>query len=144
MTDKTYLTIPYMAGTDGDILFAFINATFQAKTGSVKGYPGPDYGEWLIEEIYRHLLLAEKQGLFKKRWLCPSCHADLGSVSPALKQVEYEFKYKNFPAFLVRMTVPFVECPQCMDSCGIDLQGSLSFHLQEAILRAFESENIKP
>jgi hypothetical protein len=111
----------------------------------MKRYPDPDFGAWLIEEIYnKKKIFAERRGLFKKRLLCSSCSTELSRDSQVPKQIEYELKYKNFTPFTVRISIPSVECPQCKKICGVDATGALGYHLNEAIIHAFKSENIKP
>jgi hypothetical protein len=145
MEDKTYVSIPYIAGTDGDAAVAFINATFREVNDLKKRYPDPDFGAWLMNEIYfKNKILTERRGFFKKRLLCPACNTELSIQSQASKQMEYELKYKNFTPFIIQITIPSVECSQCKKICGIDPDGSLSYHLNEAIIHAFKSENIKP
>ena len=145
MKDKTYVSIPLMAGTDGDIAVEFINATFLVGNGQIKRYPDPDFGAWLMEEIYnKRKIFAEKRGFLKKKLLCSSCSTELDSFSRLPKQIEYEFKYKDLTPFIMRITIPSVECPHCKKMCGVDIDGSPGYHLNEAIIHAFESENIKP
>jgi len=145
MADKTYVTIPFMTGTDGAASVEFINVTFQEKNDFTKRYPDPDFGAWLIEEIYNlRKIFAVKRGFFRKRFLCPSCSTELSSDSQVRMQIVFELKYKNFTPFTMRITIPSIECPRCKKICGIDAIGSLGYHLNEAIIHAFKSENIKP
>ena len=63
MKNKTYVTIPMITGTVGDVSMVFVNATFQKVNESKKRFPDPDFGAWLVEQIYhakqhyRHLHL---------------------------------------------------------------------------------------
>ena len=145
MKDKNYVSIPLMTGADGDALVTFINATFQKVNESVKRYPDPDFGGWLFEQIYyKKRILAERRGVIRKKLFCFSCGAELNPDFQAPKRIEYELKYKNFDSFVVQITIPSVICPQCNKISGVDLDGSLNNHLNEAIIAAFKSENIKP
>jgi hypothetical protein len=145
MKEKTYVVIPFMAGTDDDTAIVFINATFQIKDDLVKRYPHPEFGPWLIEQIYDvQKILAEKKGLFKKKYICPSCATELNPDSRRPIESNYELAFLDFAPFTVKITIPAVECPQCKKICGIDLKDSLGCHLNDAIIHAFDSQNIKP
>ena len=134
-----------MTGTYGDTTVTFINATFQKVNETKKRYPDPDFGFWLIEEIYKNKkILADRQGTFKKKLFCSSCGAELNSDLREPKRIEYELKYMDFDPFIIQVKIPSVECPLCRRICGIDLDGSLNNQLNEAIIAAFNSENIKP
>ncbi len=143
--NRTYVSIPFMTGSDGDASVTFINATFQKVNESKKRYPDPDFGAWIFEQIYvTKKILAERRGAFKKKSFCPSCSTELFPELREPKQIEYELKYKDFDPFVIQITIPSVICPLCGRICGIDLDGSLNNHLNEAIIAAFRSENIKP
>ena len=134
-----------MTGVDGDATVIFINATFQKVNETKKRYPDSDFGFWLIEEIYKNKkILADRQGTFKKKLFCSSCGTELNSDFRGPKQIEYELKYIDFDPFIMQVIIPSVECPQCKQICGIDLDGSLNNQLNEAIIAAFNSESIKP
>lgn len=134
-----------MTGTDEDASVTFINATFQKTSRPVKRYPAPDFGIWLIEQIYNeNKVMAEKTGVLKNRLLCSSCGTELNHNDQLLRKIEYELKYNDFDPFTMQIAIPSIVCPQCSKICGVDLNGSLSYHLNEAIIRAFKSEKIKP
>lgn len=134
-----------MTGADGDASVMFVNATFQEVNETVKQYPDPDFGAWLFDEIYaKKRILAERRGILKKKLFCPSCSNELNPDLQAQKQIEYKLKYKDFNPFVVQITIPSVACPQCNKISGIDWDGSLNNHLNEAMIAAFKSENIKP
>lgn len=143
--NRVYVSIPTMTGADGDAKVRFINATFQKVSESKKRFPDPDFGAWLIEQVYSEKkMMAERRGAFKKKLYCPSCDGELSPEIREPKQIEYELQYHDFDPFVLQITVPSVTCPQCGKVCGMDLDGSLSNHLGDAIIAAFNSENIKP
>lgn len=144
LSQKTFISIPHIVGADDNVLVEFINATFQQKNTVTKKYPDPDFGAWLIEEIYnQRKIFAEKRGFKKKILLCPFCNTELNNDSPIPRMIENDFKYKDFSPFAMRITLPAIECPRCKKVCVADSSGLLSYHLNEAIIRAFKSENIK-
>jgi hypothetical protein len=141
----TYVSIPLMTGSDGDTSVTFLNATFRKINESKKRYPDPDFGAWLIEQIYHvKKIMAERRGIFRKKSFCSSCGTELNAELRLLMQIDYELKYKDFDPFSLHITIPSVACPQCNKLSGIDLDGSLVYHLNEALIAAFKSENIKP
>jgi hypothetical protein len=143
--NRAYVSIPLMTGSDGDVSVTFHHATLQQIKESKKRYPDPDFGSWLIEQIYNaKKIMAERKGAFKKRLFCSSCGAELSPEYLGPKQIELELRYKDFKPFVMQITIPSVACPQCNKVCGVDLDGSLNDHLSEAIIAAFRSENIKP
>lgn len=141
----TYVLIPLMSGTHGYASASFINATFQEVSDSKKRYPDPDFGAWLIEQIYRvKRTLAERRGIFRKKFFCSSCETELNPDFRSPKQIEHKLQYKDLEPFGLQITIPSVTCPQCNQICGIDLDGSLNSDINEAIIAAFKSENINP
>jgi hypothetical protein len=143
--NRTCVSIPLMTGSDGDMSVAFLNATFQKINETKKRYPDPDFGVWLIEQIYNvKKIMAKRRGVFRKKSFCSSCGNELNPELRLPKQIDYELKYKDFDSFVLQIIIPSVTCPQCNKVSGIDLDGSLAYHLNEAIIAAFESENIKP
>jgi len=144
MKNLDYTIIPFMRGTDGDASVVFVNTTFQVVNETEKRYPDPDFGAWLIDEIYnKKKIFAERKGLFKKRFFCAACGTEINLEKLSPKQIEYEIKYKHFNSFRLQISIPSVICPRCTRICGIDLDGSLTFHLNESILHAFKSNSIK-
>ncbi|WKZ50310.1 MAG: hypothetical protein QY329_12690 [Anaerolineales bacterium] len=142
--DMNYVVIPSMTGTDRDASITFINAVFQ-ENENVKRYPDPDFGAWLFEEVYnRKKILAERRGVFRKKISCASCGTELNPELKTPMKIEYELKFKDFNPFVLQITVPSVVCPQCDKISGVDLDGSLNDQLNEAMIAAFKSENIKP
>lgn len=145
MKEKNYILIPLMTGADGDASVAFINATFQRVNESIKRYPDPDFGAWLTEQIfYKKKIFSDMQGVFRKKFSCPSCGTELDPAFKKFRQIEYQLRYKDFAPFVLQVTIPSVICRQCNRVSGIDIDGSLNNHLSEAIIIAFKTENIKP
>jgi heme/copper-type cytochrome/quinol oxidase subunit 4 len=143
--NRAYVSLPLLTGSDGDASVAFHNATFQKVNESGKRFPDPDFGAWLIKQIYQtNKILAESTGVLKRKFFCPSCGTELSPEGREQEQKEFELRYKDFAPFIMQITIPSVMCPQCSRICGIDLDGSLNYHLNEAILHAFGSENILP
>jgi hypothetical protein len=145
MQEKSYISISSLSGADRNASITFVNATFRRESESVKRYPDPDFGAWLFEEIYyKKKVLAERRGVFKKKLFCSSCGAELNPELKTPMKIEYELRFKDFNPFIVQITIPSIVCPQCEKISGIDLDGSLNDQLNEAIIAAFASENIKP
>jgi hypothetical protein len=140
-----HVTIPYMYGFEDEVSITFLNATFHMKDGLAKTYPDPVFGEWLITEIYSQIeIFADKQGVFKKHYICSSCGHGLDTEAKRPMQAEYELQFKDFPVFTMRIGLPAVICNNCQKICGIDPDGRVSLKLNDAIINAFKSENIKP
>jgi hypothetical protein len=134
-----------MSGVESLSAITFIDATFSTKDGDVKNYPAPIFGEWLITQIYEIIKrFAIKKGLFRKKFLCSGCLEELNVEIVRPIETEHQLQLDKFPPFRIRINLPSVECPHCRKICGIDLDGSASFNLNEAIMHAFESENIRP
>ncbi len=145
MKDKEYISIPFITGTDGNATVTFIDVTFQKVNDTFNRYPDPEFGAWLIEQIFaKKKILAEKWGFFEKKLFCSSCRTELNPELQTPKRIDCELKYKDFDPFIAYITIPSVICPQCNRICGIDLDGSLSDHINEAIIAAFKSKNINP
>jgi hypothetical protein len=145
MSEKKFVVIPSMTGTDGEVSVTLSNATFQEKNDSTKTYAHPEFGPWLIEQIYREQkILAVKKGLFKKIYVCPNCSSELNPDLRKSMEISFDLKHLDFSQFNVKITIPSVECPQCKKVCGIDIKGSLDNHLAEALIHAFQSKNIVP
>ncbi len=145
MKEKSFVSVPFMTGKHGEASVVLMNVTFVLENDLTKRYCDPDFGAWLLEEIYnRKRLFAVKKGFFKKSWWCPSCRTEICADTQAPHRIEYELKYKDFAPFSIQITIPSVECPECKKICGVDQNGSLGYHLNEAIIQAFKSENIKP
>jgi hypothetical protein len=81
-----------MTGTYADASIVFMNAIFLLENESKKRYPDPNFGPWLIEEIYDNKkLLALKKGVFNKKLFSPECNTELNLGFQSLKQIEFEF-----------------------------------------------------
>lgn len=98
-----------------------------------------------MDQIYnKKQILAKIKGLFKKRLLCSSCQTELDINPQEQRQIELDLQYKEFSPFKILITISSVICPQCNKICGVDLDGNKSYRLNEAVIAAFESENITP
>ena len=145
MKESKFVVIPSMSGIDDEVSISLINATFQEKDDFVRKYPHPEFGPWLVEQISkRDKIFAIKKGLFKKVYVCPSCSSELNPDSRKPVEKVFELKYLDFSPFTVKLTVPSVECPQCKTICEIEIKNSLDYHIAEALIRSFETQNIKP
>ena len=134
-----------MVGTDGEVSVALVNATFLEKDNFVRTYPDPEFGAWLIEQIHtEQKIFATKKGIFKKVYICPKCSSELNPDLLKPAENSFDLKYLDFAPFSVKITAPSVKCPQCNDVCGIDIKGSIDNHLAEALIHAFESQNVVP
>ncbi|HPP64482.1 MAG TPA: hypothetical protein PKV01_14715 [Anaerolineales bacterium] len=67
MAKGALVVIPMISGTEEDVEASLINATFQVKDATTYKFPHPEFGAWLIEEIYaKQKINAKKEGLFKQ------------------------------------------------------------------------------
>jgi|GEM_PF-3304194 hypothetical protein len=148
MIDNKYIVIPIMTGTYKDATVTILNSTFQVKNESAKSYPAPDFGSWLVEQIYDvNKFLADARGFyvfFKKKFYCPSCSTQLDPGLRKPVETVYELKFRGFDPFTIKIVFPSVGCPKCGKVCGIDMNGSPGYDVSAAILQAFETEHIKP
>lgn len=145
MKEKDYITIDCMEGKDGNISVVFCGAPFRLEKDGTKRYIDPNFGAWLLEEIYRkNNLFCIKKGLFHKEWFCPSCQTKLNSNNTIQNQVEYKLEYKEYPSFTIQITLPSVICPECKKINAIDINGTLEYRVNEVIIQAFKSKNILP
>lgn len=145
MKEKNYITIDNMAGKQGNILVGFLGTPFRFEDGKTTRYIDSNFGAWLIEEINnRRNLFCTRKGLLHKEFFCPSCQTRLNIKPTMQNQIEYNLEYKEYPSFKLQITLPSVICPECKKIIGIDIDGSLSYQLNEAIIQAFRSTNILP
>jgi hypothetical protein len=141
---RKFIVIPSVTGTDGEISVSLLNATFEDLDGAIRKFPEPEFGPWLIEQMYQgQRILATKKGILKKSYVCPDCSSELDpdTVKPA--ETSFELQYLDFAPFRMKISFPGVVCPQCQKLCGIDRKGSFDYHLAEALLHAFRSKNIR-
>jgi hypothetical protein len=147
MAKGELVVIPMISGIEEDVEASLINATFQVKDATAFKFPHPEFGAWLIEEIYvKQKINAKKEGLFKKKYVCSSCQSELNPESQARGMIEFEIKYPfmELAPFQVRLTLPLVTCGNCKKKNVVDVKGVYDFRVPEALLHAFESRNIKP
>ncbi len=144
MKEKKFITIPCISGIDDSVTATICNATFEDKRDGTKRYGNPIFGEMLIEEIYnRQKLFARKAKLFGKSDSCPECKTKLDPTTSSIRTLEFTTSIKPFEPYTVKLTLPTVECPNCKKICVLDPDGKLGFQLGEALIKAFDSENIK-
>ena len=95
-------------GAVGESAVTFIDASFLTKDGIVKKYPDPDFGNLLITEIYDKIqIFAIKKGLFRRKYLCPSCGEELNpdakriieNGTKAADKKTSTFRNSNKPSF---------------------------------------------
>lgn len=145
MNDKIWVTIPYLHGVQGDFAVTFIDATFSTPDNVRRTYPGADFVDWLLSEIYDNLQrFAIKKGLLSKKYYCPVCGDEINPDRYDFLQTEHRLRYKELSPFTIRIIVPSVRCPHCQKISGVDLDGKANYHLKEAILQAFKNERITP
>jgi hypothetical protein len=143
--NKAYVSIPVMSGKDGEAAVVLLNTTVQINPDGTKRYPHPEFGTWLIDELYTvKKVIGVQPGLFNKHAFCPNCNTVLNPTSRTPKQLEYELQFGSFPPLKIQITMPCVECPKCQKICGVNVKGTLSNHLNEAIIHAFKSQEIEP
>lgn len=147
MVKGELVVIPLLSGSDKDVEAVLVNATFQVKDASTYKYPHPDFGFWLVTEIFeKQKILAKAEGLFKKKFVCSSCRVDLNSESQAKGTIEFELKYPftELVPFQLRLTLPIVVCSSCGKKNVVDVRGVYNNRISEALLRVFESGHIIP
>jgi len=137
--------IPLISGSEEDVEVAMINATFEVKDATTYKFPHPEFGAWLINEIFeKQKIMAKAEGLFKKKFLCSSCRTELNSDTQTRGVLEFELKFKELNPFQMRITIPLVECGNCHKKNVVDTKGVYGFRIPEALLHAFQDRNIKP
>lgn len=147
MTDfeKKLVVIPKMTGTEENVTVTFRDVVFQEKEDASRQFLHPEFGAWLIEQLYKwEKIFATKKGLFKKSYWCASCGAELDVVSRTPKESSYKLQFSDFPPFYIDISMPSVVCPQCKKTNGVDFDGTLEFNLGEAMLHAFRSKDVRP
>ncbi len=145
MVDKDYISIDCLKGKKGNISVMFLGAPFRVENEKTKRLIDPNFGAWLLEEIYnRNNLFCKRKGFLHKEWFCPSCKTMLKISNTIQNQFRLTLVYKEYPSFILQLTLPSVICPKCKEIMGIDIDGLLSYQLNEAIIQAFKSESILP
>jgi hypothetical protein len=147
MAKGELVIIPILSGSDKDVEAVLVNATFQIKDATTHKYPHPDFGFWLVTEIFeKQKILAKAEGLFKKKFVCSSCHAELNPESQARGTLEFDLKYPfmEFAPFQLRLTLPIVVCENCGKKNVVDVKGVYNNRISEALLRVFEAGHIMP
>jgi transcription elongation factor Elf1 len=145
MASYRIVIIPEISGNEGEVEVSFTNSAFKTRDDLSFKYPEPDFGSWLLEELYEsHKIFAGIRGVFKKKPFCPNCNAELTSVPSIVEQEEFELKFREFPTFHIKITLPWAKCPLCGRKYCLDTNGLMKFNVNEAIIDAFRSKNIKP
>lgn len=145
MANFRIVIIPEITGNEGDVIVRITNSPFKTRDDVSFKYLDPDFGYWLLNELYEiQKIFAGTKGIFTKIPFCPDCKAELVMARAINEQEKFELKYKELAPFYIMITLPWVECPICGRKCCIDLKGLMSFNLNEAIINAFRSKNIKP
>ncbi len=145
MKPQNWITVPQIIGKKDNVEITIVNISLRTTDGSTKHYPDSEFGAWLIEELLdRQKILATKKGIFNKRLLCSKCNTELNKELQTPMLIEYELKYNNMDPFIVKVSIPAVECPNCKKINGIDTNGVVYQNLLDAFVNAFESENVKP
>jgi hypothetical protein len=145
MAKGELVVIPLISGSEEDVEAALVNATFQVIDATTYKFPHPEFGAWLINEIFeKQKIMASAQGLFKKKFLCSSCRTELNPDMQSRGVMEFELKFKELNPFQIRITIPSVECGNCHKRNVVDTKGVYGFRLPEALLHAFQERNIKP
>lgn len=147
MTKGELVILPLISGNEQDVEASLVNATFQVIDTSSYKFPHPEFGAWLINEIYANQKInAKKEGLFKKKYVCSSCQSELNPESQVRETLEFELKYPfiEFAPFQLRLTLPIVVCGNCKKKNVVDTKGVYDFRVAEALMHAFQSQNIKP
>lgn len=139
---REYIQIPYIYGESGNVSVVFTNVTISVDERQKRHHPDPEYGPWLVEE------LEKKQKIFavvkNTRIICPACDTPLLSEISTSQTIECNIRYRDFDPFTLRITIPAVKCLGCGKVCAVEVNRNERFNLYEAMVRAFDSENIKP
>lgn len=147
MTKGELVVIPLISGIDKDVEAALVNATFQVENASAYKYPHPDFGFWLVTEIFRkQKIFATTKGFFKKHFVCSYCQGVLNQELQSQGTIELNLKYPfmEIAPLQLRLTLPTVVCDSCGKMNIVDVRGVYNNRISEALLRAFESRNIMP
>ena len=147
MAKDELVVIPLISGIDQDVEATLVNATFRVKNDSEYKYPHPDFGFWLVTEIFRkQKIFATNKGFFKKHFICSYCQEALNQEIQAQGTLEFQLKYPfiEIEPFQLRLTLPTVVCNACGKRNVVDVRGVYNHRISEALLRAFESRKITP
>jgi len=145
MKDKNFIKVNSLTGKNGDISVMFLGVTFRVENEKSIRFIDPNFGAWLLEKIYnQNSLFGIRKGFFHKEWFCPSCKTLLKTSKLIQNQFEFTFAYKEYPSFILQLTLPSIICSKCKRIIVIDKDGSLGYRLNEAIIQAFKTKNILP
>jgi hypothetical protein len=145
MDTNEYIVIPLMKGNSGEVTATITNATFRIEK-TQKRYVDKEYGKWLVQQIYNNIDNQAKTsgflGIIKNTYYCPKCSTNLDSNKRILAEKEFQLAYRNFQPFIIKITLPTVECSKCGKESVIDTSSQPGSSVYGAIIRAFESEDI--
>jgi hypothetical protein len=145
MTKGELAVIPLISGIEEDVEVTLLNATFRIKDTTTYKFPGPEFGAWLISEIFdKQKIMAKAEGFFKKKYVCSSCRTELNPDAQNRGIFEFELKFEELKPFQMRITIPTVECGNCHKRNVVDIKGVYGYRIPEALLHALQSRNIKP
>ncbi len=142
---KEYVIIPSIKGIEKEISFELNGGTF-VKIGNTRyKYPDTDFGSWLIEAIYSNtVFLQNSNGFPGENLYCPTCGKDLALRSNLMSDFEFSLQYKTYPPFSIILRLPSCVCNSCNKRFVNPSENSLGYHLNQAIIDAFEKNNIRP
>jgi hypothetical protein len=145
MAKGELVVIPLLSGSEKDVETVLINAPFQIKDSSTYKYPHPDFGFWLVTEIFeKQKIMAKTAGFFKKKFVCSSCQTELDPEKQIREAIDLELKFKGLDPFQLKIIMPFVKCAHCQKKNVVDVKGVYGFRIPEALLHALQAGNIKP
>jgi transcription elongation factor Elf1 len=131
-----------MYGESGNVSVVFTGATVSVDKKQTRHHPDAEYGPWLVEE------LENEQKIFAiirdSQFTCPVCNTPLPPYFAASQTIECEIRYRDFDPFGLRITIPAIRCSACDKVCAVEVNGNERFNLYEAMVRAFDSEKIRP
>ena len=141
---KKLITLSKLTGSDGAIKITMDKVTFQENEDHSLQFVHPEFAPWLSDQIFIwEKTLAIKQGLFRKKYYCSGCGAELDTSLRASVEASYQLEFSDYPPFSLNILMPGVICPQCQKACGIDLDNSFDYQITEALINIFKSANIK-
>ncbi|MBI5294080.1 MAG: hypothetical protein HY869_01290 [Chloroflexi bacterium] len=141
---KKLIQQAHITGSEGDVKITLSGATFQENEDLSLQFVDPEFGVWLMEQIFwQEKILAIKKGWLRKKYFCSGCGAELNPTLCSPVEVSYRLEFSDYPPFSVSILLPCVTCSQCNKPCGIDLRDRLDFQISEAFVYAFERANIR-
>ncbi|MFW6039165.1 MAG: hypothetical protein ACOC9P_01665 [bacterium] len=164
-------TIAEMSGSSGDVRMTCLDLPcLVCPEGHEKRGVHPDVCETLLDELLRGeaIPLARQKGLFRKRWICPSCGNELQSEAGRPDSIEVECAtYLNWRGasyeleieasregqrqgrddaadhcFAIRIEAPMHQCLTCSRPSFLISSSTLTSPLRHSLIAAVEKAGL--